>query len=72
MEIAVIWLLSAVISTWIGAKKCQPVGAFFLGLIFGPLGIIIAAGSSSRCTCPFCMELVHHKAIVCPHCGRDI
>lgn len=58
--------------------------AFFVGLLFGPFGIIaaffmgsesaveagkIAAGESKKC--PRCAELVKTDAKVCKHCGNE-
>lgn len=36
----VIWVASFLISAVIGARKGNPVGGAFLGLMLGPLGVI--------------------------------
>lgn len=43
-----IYALSIVITTWIGARKGEALGAFIVGLLLGPFGIIIALASSGR------------------------
>ncbi|MDO8683125.1 MAG: hypothetical protein Q7N50_06555 [Armatimonadota bacterium] len=44
-----------------------------VGLIFGPLGILIAVCSKGKyVNCPFCRRSVDPKALVCPYCQRDI
>jgi hypothetical protein len=37
-----LWLLFAVIATVVGSMKGHKAGGFFLGLLLGPLGILIA------------------------------
>lgn len=74
MEWVVLWLLSIIITTYIGAKKGNAVAAFFVGLFFGPLGIIFAAlsGDKHRHPCPYCRELVKDGASICPHCRKEL
>jgi len=70
----VIWLVSVVASAVIGSRKGNPIGATFLGLVLGPIGLIIVllSGSANRKPCPYCAELIMKKAIVCPHCKREL
>ena len=73
MEIVGIWLLCAVLSGFIGSQKGEGCGAFFVGVLLGPFGIPIALVSTgNKRECPFCKERVHPKAVVCPHCQREI
>ncbi|PZU59803.1 MAG: zinc ribbon domain-containing protein [Sphingobium sp.] len=85
MEFAVIWIICGVIAGMIATNKGgNGFVAFFVGLLFGPLGIIasifmkdekkadlnrIAAGTSKKC--PRCAELVKPDALVCRHCGHE-
>ena len=81
MEIVIIWLLFAVFSALLASGKNRSgVGWFFVGLLFGPFGLLVvffpkiepqAAKADTR-RCPFCAEVVMRAAIVCKHCGRDI
>jgi hypothetical protein len=73
MWIALAWLLFGIVAAMIGSKKGEGCGAFILGILLGPFGILIAIFSKgNRKTCPFCKELVHKDARVCPHCQREI
>jgi hypothetical protein len=70
----VIWLVSVIASAAIGSRKGNPIGATFLGLVLGPIGLVIVllSGSANRKPCPYCAELVMKKATVCPHCQREL
>lgn len=80
MELIVIWLLFAVFSAVLASGKNRSgVGWFFVGLFFGPFGLLVAflprlesLQSDALRSCPFCAEQVMRDAIVCKHCGRDI
>lgn len=66
-------LLCGIISAMIGSRKGVREIAFVIGFLFGPLGILMAFVSvGDRTTCSFCRELVHPRAVACPHCTRDI
>lgn len=66
------WVLCAVASALIGARKDAAVSGFFLGLFFGPFGILFAALiRGDKVPCYFCKELMHMAASVCPHCQRE-
>lgn len=72
MEILFGLVVCAIISAFIGAKKGEPGKAFFLGLLIGPIGIIIAAISTGKQQeCRYCRERINIGAVVCRHCGRD-
>ena len=44
----VIWLLSIAAATLIGRRKGQMIGGAFLGLLMGPVGLLIVVASSAR------------------------
>lgn len=72
MEYAILWLLCGFIAMAIGSGKGEGCGAFILGCLFGPFGILFAILSSgNRRPCPFCKEMINRKATVCPRCQRD-
>ena len=73
MEIALIWLVCAAISASIGAKKGEGISGFFIGLFFGPLGILIALFSKgNRIACGSCKELINKDASKCPKCTAQV
>lgn len=66
------WLLFGLIGGMIGSKKGQGCGGFVLGLILGPIGLIIALlTKGDRVTCPFCKELIATNSKRCPKCQAD-
>src|SRR5574340_1276946 len=87
MELIFVWLVCGIITAAIGSNKGRSgCGWFIVGILLGPLGIILAlvmspnvaqveqqslkSGESRKC--PYCAELVKREAIVCKHCGRDL
>jgi len=67
---ALIW---AIICSLIGARKGAAFGYFFLGLILGPIGAIIAlVGKGNRVKCPYCKKLIDLEASVCPWCRSKV
>jgi hypothetical protein len=73
MEIMALWVLCGLIACAIGSRKGEGCLAFFVGMLFGPFGIIFAIISSgNRIICPYCKELVNKLAVVCCHCNKDI
>ena len=46
--IPAVWLLSAAAATVIGSRKGQLLGGAFLGLLLGPVGLLIVVASSAR------------------------
>ena len=68
----ILWIFCGVIAAMIGARKGEGCMGFVIGFLFGPFGILFALLSKgNRTSCPYCRELIHHNATVCPHCHRD-
>ena len=74
MAVVGLWLVSLLGCIAIGVRKGSPIGAAVLGLVLGPLGLLLVAlsGAANRRPCPLCGESVLRLAVVCCHCGRDI
>lgn len=69
-----LWFVCVLASAVIGFRKGNPIGGTFLGVVLGPLGLIIVllSGSANRRPCPYCAEMIMKKAKICPHCQRDV
>jgi len=73
MEWLLIWLICGVIAAAIASKKGEGCAGFILGLLLGPFGILFAILSSgNRKPCPFCKEMIHKDATVCPRCQKEM
>lgn len=73
MDWVVIWFICGIISAMIGSRKGEGCGAFIIGVLLGPFGILITIFSKgNRKECPFCKELIHREATVCPNCQREV
>lgn len=69
-----IWIVSVFVSTAIGSKKGNPIAGFIVGLILGPIGVILAifSGDKNRVSCKYCAEKIRKEAVVCPCCQKDL
>ncbi|MCP9755114.1 zinc ribbon domain-containing protein [Lacihabitans sp. CCS-44] len=80
----IIWIclgiVGAMISSGKGNSGCF---GFILGIVLGPIGLLIAFFSSDNQNaknirngdtkkCPYCAEFVKPAALICKHCGRDL
>jgi hypothetical protein len=85
--VLVVWLVCGAIGAVICEEKGRSaLGGLLLGLLFGPLGVIVCAvmstnqqalermalSSGRMRKCRFCAEPVRVEATVCRHCGREI
>ena len=64
----VLWLFSIAVATGLGAQRQQWHIGLFMGLLFGPLGMIVAGLLDYPHRCPRCCEAIHSEAEVCPYC----
>lgn len=82
MWIVVAWLGCGLFSGHLAAEKGRwGFWWFLMGILFGPIALIAAAGlpdknlmrfqpsPKTHVTCPECAEFAHKTAKVCGHCG---
>lgn len=71
--IVIVWIAMGVIGALIGREKDRAGDGFCLGLLLGPIGLIIALflKPRNRKECPHCRSAIHRDASVCPHCQRE-
>lgn len=73
MEIFFFWLLCAIVAAVIGGRRNRTGTGFFLGVLFGPFGILFALLlKGNRIKCSYCRELIDPQATVCPHCRTEL
>ncbi len=71
--IILFWITCAIVAAVVGGRNGRGGTGFLLGLIFGPLGIVLAFFiRGQRRECPACKELIHKDANRCPRCQTDL
>ena len=69
----ILWIACGVIGAMIGSGKGEAFSSGCLGLLLGPIGIIIALVSSgNRIKCPLCKGVIPKDAAICMHCRSDL
>ncbi len=74
MEVLVglIWIVSIIIGISVGSKKGEGCVSFAMCFLLGPLWLpVVFISNGNRKSCPFCRELIHKDAIICPHCRNS-
>ena len=68
-----VWVAIMLACVVIGHRKGNPIGAFFLGLVLGPLGLVIVllSGNKNLKICHACGMKIPKVATVCPFCRKD-
>jgi hypothetical protein len=86
MEIVVVCLFFGFLGAVVAQRRSgETGGGFLMGLLLGPIGVLIAALKKPDPTlvdrsrqregltkCAFCAEYIKAEAIVCRHCGRNV
>lgn len=78
------WICFSIISAMIASNKGNStVVGFLLGVLLGPIGVLISWAASNNTEelrkrngenkkCPYCAEYVKDDALICKHCGRTL
>ena len=70
MEIVAVMALFGAISAAIAySRGSTGFGFFFVGLMLGPIGIVVALLQGAKCS--GCQKRIHGKAVICPHCRTE-
>jgi hypothetical protein len=69
----VIGFICALLGFLIGKEKGQGGFGALLGLLLGPIGLlIILVMAGNKIKCPYCQEKIHIDATKCPYCQSMI
>src|SRR4030067_1737039 len=67
------WVVCGIVAAIIGSRKGAGCSSFIVGLILGPLGIVVAIFmKGNRRQCPSCREYIDPTATKCPKCQEDL
>ncbi len=70
--LAVLWLVGIIVSMLISIPRGNAVIGFIVGLLLGPLGILVVLFiSDRRPRCMHCKQLVEADDVICPHCRKE-
>src|SRR4029434_10900065 len=75
MGIFVAWIVFCFVAGIVAASRDRnPVGWFFLALVFSPLVaiVLLLCLGTSGLTCPACRETVKQGASICKHCRSPL
>jgi hypothetical protein len=67
-----IWIACGILEVVIGSQKKAAGAGYFLGIAFGPLGLIAALALDWRPLCPRCKARLNGQATLCPYCKLEI
>ena len=72
MELTIIfWIMCAIAAAFVAHNRgARGLVWFFLGILFGPIGMIMAFASESERKCPHCRSAVYEEATRCHACGE--
>ncbi|QDU14724.1 Double zinc ribbon [Gimesia maris] len=64
-------IICGIFGAIVGGSKDAGTAGFWLGLLFGPLGILVAFTLDNREKCLQCGSRLDGEAKVCPSCGTE-
>jgi len=71
--IGLIWIVSIIIGVSVGSKKGEGCVSFGMCFLLGPIWLpVVLLSRGNRKPCPFCKEMIHKQAMICPHCKSNL
>jgi len=68
----VIWAASVLFGAAVGMRRRAGLPGMITGLLFGPVGVVVACLMDFRWQCPECKESVNDRSFCCPHCRTTL